>query len=887
MPSISPAEVQSRIGTIQGFLPRVGVPNTLSVCMIVKNEEANIERAITSFLPFADEIIVNDTGSTDRTLEILARLPKVKVIHSEWKRDFSYSRNISLAAATCSWCLWMDADDVVPPEQVKDFLRLKTAPLDRAFGFQIINTQGGGQAVGARFMQIRMFPNHPEIRFERRIHEQIVYSLAKLRLHIFYLETAVLHMGYEQESQRKAKSERNLELILTEPDRGVDPVISTQLGDAYMILERYPEAIDAYKEVLSIPQAEKINPDAYNEVFITIGKCYQSIGKHLEALEWLEQAENRNPGKIDPVFHRAETLFRMQRYMDARRGFEQALTLEKKHSSQASHWDVMRMYSYKFLCDIGTHFKEFPQVLDWSEKFHAEYPAVVEAMMYHGKALLSLGQAQTATLWLEKAVTANPTANRDAWLALMMAYEKLGKPLQVDEVRRRMSQAFGESVPRTDAPNLSIVLIVKNEESHLGPCLASIRGLHDELIVVDTGSTDNTVEIAKSFGAKVSYFPWIGDFSAARNKSLDEAKGRWILWLDADDIVLPEDAQRIRSLVQNPPAQRAYGFMIKNSQDLGITGPVFNQIRLFPNLPEIRFSGRVHEQVSPALQQLGFTMEFLDIRVVHTGYTDPDTIQQKQRRNLDLMHADLAANPAQANAMKFFALANAYMDLCDFDNAEKYYHQSMDMAQQLGEDRHILDILPVKLAECVGNKGNKAEALAMMEQYVLLHPQQPNGIFLRAQLHESLGNMPKAIRDFGYLMHFQEQPTLMPVDYQQIRVKACKVASAYWMEKGRRELAVNLLKIGIAIGKGENVSGLSYAMLYFEEDLLQECRENLQFAQKLDDSAALWLLLGKCHILLNEVKEALATLEAGAKKFPMDSELVGLYRDLRDDLGLG
>ena len=78
-------------------------------------------------------------------------------------------------------------------------------------------------------------------------------------------------------------------------------------------------------------------------------------------------------------------------------------------------------------------------------------------------------------------------------------------------------------------------MIVKDEEESLPGCLESIQGLSDELIIVDTGSVDQTVAIAKSYGAQISHFDWVDDFSAARNASLDKATGDWILWVDADD----------------------------------------------------------------------------------------------------------------------------------------------------------------------------------------------------------------------------------------------------------------------------------------------------------------------------------------------------------------
>ena len=88
---------------------------------------------------------------------------------------------------------------------------------------------------------------------------------------------------------------------------------------------------------------------------------------------------------------------------------------------------------------------------------------------------------------------------------------------------------------------VSLCMIVKNEENYLPNCLNSIKDIVDEIIVVDTGSTDKTVDIAKSFGAKVYYFPWRNNFSEARNESLKYATKDWILILDADDELSPKN----------------------------------------------------------------------------------------------------------------------------------------------------------------------------------------------------------------------------------------------------------------------------------------------------------------------------------------------------------
>jgi len=97
---------------------------------------------------------------------------------------------------------------------------------------------------------------------------------------------------------------------------------------------------------------------------------------------------------------------------------------------------------------------------------------------------------------------------------------------------------------------LTISLIVRNEEHSLGRCLDSVQGLADEIVVVDTGSTDGTREVAAGRGARVFDFPWCDDFAAARNETLRHATGRWVLWLDADEYF--DEANRWRGLQLSP-----------------------------------------------------------------------------------------------------------------------------------------------------------------------------------------------------------------------------------------------------------------------------------------------------------------------------------------------
>ncbi|HWD18472.1 MAG TPA: glycosyltransferase, partial [Verrucomicrobiae bacterium] len=153
--------------------------------------------------------------------------------------------------------------------------------------------------------------------------------------------------------------------------------------------------------------------------------------------------------------------------------------------------------------------------------------------------------------------------------------------------------------PVSPAPRLSVCLIVKNEEAFLDACLASVRGLADQIVVVDTGSTDRTIEIARAHGAEVHAFAWCDDFSAARNAALERATGDWILSLDADEELLPAHRETLRREMANPDAL-AYRLPIINQgrEDEGCSYVP----RLFRNAPGLFFLGRVHEQAFSSIQ---------------------------------------------------------------------------------------------------------------------------------------------------------------------------------------------------------------------------------------------------------------------------------------------
>ncbi|MSO23955.1 MAG: tetratricopeptide repeat protein [Acidobacteria bacterium] len=215
-------------------------------------------------------------------------------------------------------------------------------------------------------------------------------------------------------------------------------------------------------------------------------------------------------------------------------------------------------------------------------------------------------------------------------------------------------------------PRLSLCMIVKNEQRWLEDCLNSVKELVDEMMIVDTGSRDNTVEIAEGFGAKVFHHPWNGDFSEARNHSLGYATGDWILVLDADEKLAQRDARLIRHLMASTKvdglllAQRSYLWnarvvsSIHNPQDYD-EGSEFTHclevwvLRLFRNQPEIRFRGRVHELVEHVFLEKHLPFEKASPVIHHFGKVgDTEALERKRTLYLELGRQKALEEPNQA-----------------------------------------------------------------------------------------------------------------------------------------------------------------------------------------------------------------------------------------------
>jgi len=257
-------------------------------------------------------------------------------------------------------------------------------------------------------------------------------------------------------------------------------------------------------------------------------------------------------------------------------------------------------------------------------------------------------------------------------------------------------------------PLLSATLIIRDEEHVLGACLASLAALVDEIIVVDTGSTDRSPELAAHHGAKVFHFAWNDDFSAARNFAIEQASCPWFLYIDADERLRDCDRGALQTALSAPETVAATVLFHPRT---GFTA--YRECRLYRRDPRLRFEGVVHESLFPAIRRLiateGGRILDCDLTIDHVGYDGPQT--HKAERYLRLLARATESNPERIYL--WWHLGSVYRDLGQIDEAEACWRRGLALARARGPrdgDDCLCHVELIKLELALG--GYAAELIA-------------------------------------------------------------------------------------------------------------------------------------------------------------------------------
>ena len=359
--------------------------------MIVRDEEANLASCLDSIKSVVDEIILVDTGSTDRTIEIAERYG-AKVIKSEWKDDFSYSRNISLSAATSRWILWMDADDIMESTSLDEITKLKNGDEKAGYYFNIKNKTIG--SFSDSFLQIRMFPNNPLIKFERKIHEQVSISLYKNGYELKPIQNiSIVHTGYVDQSKKVSKALRNRKIIETEIDKYKnEPAFLSSYADTFGMVNDWERAIEIWKQVIEIKGANESHPDIYIMMYVNIGMAYYTLKKYSEALHYCISGLIIDAKNIQLNYLSGMICFTSGSLKSSKEYFEAAINAPEIINTTPVGHKSLRLVSMVHLGHIARKNKDFASAHAWYDKVNSVYPFFHDLPGHIGEAFMEEGK---------------------------------------------------------------------------------------------------------------------------------------------------------------------------------------------------------------------------------------------------------------------------------------------------------------------------------------------------------------------------------------------------------------------------------------------------------------------------------------------------------------
>jgi tetratricopeptide (TPR) repeat protein len=296
-------------------------------------------------------------------------------------------------------------------------------------------------------------------------------------------------------------------------------------------------------------------------------------------------------------------------------------------------------------------------------------------------------------------------------------------------------------------------MIVRNEEHNLAACLESVADLMDEIVVVDTGSTDRTRDVARRRGARVFDFPWVDSFAAARNESLRHATGDWIFWLDADDRLTGANRAKLQRLFAGLGQEnKAYGMRLVSLLESGsILTAEWKNVRLFRHHPEVRWQNRIYEKILPALHAVGASVEWTDIAVHHLGYQDPVVLARKYERNLRLLQMDYAEDAD--NPFTLLAMGSIYVAMGRPGDALPILQRGLE---HLNADEASGRRLYRLIVECHRLLGRTPAALAACCTARASYPLDAGLCSQEAQLREELGDLAGAESCYVHLLREPE-----------------------------------------------------------------------------------------------------------------------------------
>lgn len=526
--------------------------------------------------------------------------------------------------------------------------------------------------------------------------------------------------------------------------------------------------------------------------------------------------------------------------------------------------------------------------LAWVEAIKSinHHPFHPEAYIQMASAAFSAKDPKSALVAAERALELTPK-----WPMAIKMVQTLKKYINKNPHVRVINPIDWPSLPPANLkPRLSVCMITKNEEKFLDQCLKSIKNVADEIIIIDTGSNDKTVQIAQEHGAQIGFFEWCDDFAAARNISIAPASGDWILILDADEELCLDSVDKIPYLLSQKDVS-LYRVAIQN-QDTGPRSKTYVP-RLFRNIAGLQFIGRVHESILTTLELIshdwGLVQPIGDMLLIHHGYTD-SIVQSRNKveRNYNLLIRAVKEFPQAAHYRMHLGLELMRMERVDESFSQ--YKQALNLLNIDKTDRESPEV--------------RETLLTQYSTYLFIHKRyteiinifnsdlaKRNGLtsgqlMIRSIAFINCSKLSEALQDATEAYNRRDESTFSPqfFDPKSLAMEAL-VGEAYYVNNKINE-AIFFLETALKAEKPELRTVLSYADCLNRIEKIGQALEHLHHqAVFVSDKPEIWIIgfkIAKQNPALEDI--AIEWLQEALEHFPNDPKLNNFKSEFIDKI---
>jgi glycosyltransferase involved in cell wall biosynthesis len=574
--------MKPKVSSEQGLRP----DNKISVCLITKNEEANIENCLKSVKDIAYEIIVVDTGSTDKTKKIASKY--AKVYDFKWQDDYSKARNESIKHATGDWILVIDADEELS-EKSRGYIFpfLDTQPYKKdepvAFSLKILEPNN-------IIFKTVLFRAGCGIHFVKPLHEHLYRENDSLIIakaeYITILHTVFKNSTKEDVINKNKKYIfKLLKIIKENPNVSDKSYFSYHLGNAYLTNEQFNSAMKAYQDshTFYTQSRRPKKTQLYGNIILSqIRIMVFNKRRYKEALPLIEELLSISPNFPDALFYMAYCHEYMGDYAKAIEIYESIIKLLSQYNpDKLDPLGINSLQNFLYLmvmtelgrCFIVTGEKrkalfclnkafsqksDIPEVLTILTLFYFLENDLSKIIHFYLHNNIEISEEEQEYLFKVSNLPSDDIRYKNTLVTFLQMLESSKTDWLKDElklIRNKLSEL--------NTVKVSVWIITKNQEEYIENCIESILPVADAITIIDTGSTDNTREIADKYGQVMEIKSANETDLKIRNYILENSGGEWILMLNGNEQLDRETTKNLlRFLSVQPHQKKAVAFFM-------------------------------------------------------------------------------------------------------------------------------------------------------------------------------------------------------------------------------------------------------------------------------------------------------------------------------------